>query len=171
MKSQIYSHLWHMLTGQEIIDLFNSNFKNVTRQPNTTIAQRLKALEVATLELLENRTESTVYRIWQTGEVFQVCQPDGSYYEYNDYESYLKEEPVDALITSYTTKDPVHIISEEDGKIFIERKKPPRFKGLYTKKNIEIIDWIDPKPQSISKLTSILRKADSFISNYLKTDK
>ena len=65
MNPTIFKDNWHLLTGEQIVSLFDEHFSDVTIQPNFPIVQRLKMLEVATLELMENRSSSTVYRIKQ----------------------------------------------------------------------------------------------------------
>ena len=84
MKKEIYHDSWHKLPNEEIVALFDNNFgsmerdapdgTNVTIQPNLQIVLDLQDLRKATLELLENREASTIYRIKQTGVVYQLCQ-------------------------------------------------------------------------------------------------
>ena len=128
-------------------------------------------LEVATIECLENRTFSTVYRIRQTGEVYQITQPNGELFEYDDYESYQLEDPVDNLIESFMAKEPVHIITQIEGDIYIERLKPPRFRAKYVPgdplNNLQEIEWIDKEPD-FNIYANIMRKAGGFVSSYLK---
>lgn len=168
-KPQIFSNKWHLLTGRQIVGLTDKHFKDVTIQPNITIVYQLRSLEVATLELLENRSSSTVYRIRQTGVVYQVFQPNGVLFEYDDYESYQLEDEVDELLDRYIKKEIVHKIEEKDGEIYIHRLKPPPFRGRYTPNelsHISDIEWYEnPNPLEVPKL---LRKAGAFLASYLK---
>ena len=75
MKGVIFRNDWHQLGLKQIDDLFNELFSDVAIQPGIEIVNRLKMLEVGTLEILEDRSSSTVYRIRQTDEVFQIFQP------------------------------------------------------------------------------------------------
>jgi hypothetical protein len=171
MKKFIHSQNWHYLTGEQIVQLFDEHFPDVTIQPNYDMVMQLKALEAATLECLENRTSSTVYRIKQTGVVYHLCQPNGDLFEYDDYEGYQQDKPVDELIEKYADDEPVHVAYEKDGKLYIERKKHPRLKGVYTPENpmshISDIEWIDqPRPTEIA---NVLRKAGAFLQSYFKS--
>ena len=133
-----------------------------------TIIYQLRYLEVATLELLENRSSSTVYRIRQTGVVYQVFQPDGEMFEYEDYESYQLRDEVDELLERYIAKEIIHKIEEKDGEIYIHRLKPPTFRGRYTPdelSHISDVEWYEnPDPLEVPKL---LRKAGAFLASYL----
>jgi hypothetical protein len=172
MQNQVHSNYWHMLAGRQIADLFDTNFEDVTCKPSYDIGMQLKSLEVATLQLIENRTESTIYRIFETGVVYQVCQPEGAHFEFEDYESYQLEESFDRLIKIYIQDDPDHRIVEQDGKIYIDRLKSPAFKGCYSPENplnsIEILEWVDQMPETVSELSYILRRAGRFLSKYLE---
>ena len=171
MKNHIFSDRWHLLTGEQIVKLFDENFPNITIQPNINIVMQLKGLEVATLELLENRTASTVYRIRQTGVVYQLCQPKGDLFEFDDYEDYLNAHPVDKIIDKYILKELVHSVENIGGQIFIIRHKPPRFRGRYTPENklsvVSEIQWYDGEPNYLV-IANILRKACAFLNRYLK---
>lgn len=174
MKKFIHHQNWHYLTGQQIVDLFNETFSDVQIQPNMAIVLQLKAMEAATLECLEDRTASTIYRIRQTGVVYQLCQPNGDLFEYDDYESYQQDEPVDELVTKFEEDSPVHIVYEKNGKTYIERKQPPRFKAIYTGKEmheIEIVEWIDKEPVGMMELPRLLRKAGAFLHSYFRNKK
>lgn len=172
MTKFIHHHNWNYLTGQQIVDLFDETFGDVEIQPNMAIVQQLKAMETATLECLENRTGSTVYRIRQKGVVFQLCQPNGDLFEFDDLEDYQQADPVDELVTAYESESPVHVAYEENGRLIIERKHPPRFKAVYLPNNkmqsIEIIKWIDPEPQGMMELPRLMRKAGAFLHSYFR---
>lgn len=151
--------------------LFDEQFGDVEIQPNIDIVEQLRAMESATLECLENRSFSTVYRIKQTGVVYQLCQPDGTLFEFDDYEDYQQAEPVDELVTLFATKEPVHIAYNDGNKLIIERKQPPRFKGYATGNNmnaIEIMEWVDPMPKNVMDIAKLMRKAGAFLNNYFK---
>ena len=174
MKKFIHHQNWHYLTGQQIVDLFNETFSDVEIQPNMGIVQQLKDMEVATLECLEDRTASTIYRIRQTGVVYQLCQPNGDLFEFDDYESYQQDDTIDELVTKFQEDSPVHVAYEKDGKLFIERKHPPRFKAVYTGDNnnaLDIVQWIDPQPKGMMELPSLLRKAGAFLHSYFRNKK
>jgi hypothetical protein len=84
MKGVIFRNDWHKLGLKQIDSLFNEFFGDVAIQPGIEIVNRLKALEVGSLEILEDRSSSTVYRIRQTDEVFQIFQPGGDFFRYTN---------------------------------------------------------------------------------------
>ena len=89
MKGIIFRNDWHQLGKKQITELFNEHFTGVTIQPGENILERVKMLEVCTLEILEDRSSSTVYRIRQTDEVFQIFTPDGKLLNYTTEDYYL----------------------------------------------------------------------------------
>ena len=97
MKGIIFRNDWHQLGEKQIKDLFNEHFTGVTIQPGDSIVKRVKMLEVCTLEILEDRSSSTVYRIRQTDEVFQIFKPDGKLLNCTTDDYYL-QKPVDDLV-------------------------------------------------------------------------
>jgi hypothetical protein len=171
-KHVVHSASWHYLTGTQIVAAFNDAFPGVAIAPCMQIVQQLKDMEVGTLELLEDRTGSAVYRIRETGAVYQVCQPDGTLFEYDDYDSYLEEDPVDELISAYATREPVHVLQRVGDDIWVIRNKPPRFRAKYTPEdrlnNLGVIEWIDKAPDNPMKLISLLRKAAAFLGKKIK---
>jgi hypothetical protein len=166
MNPTIFKDNWHLLTGEKIVSLFDEHFDDVTIQPNFTIVQRLKMLEVATLELMENRSSSTVYRIKQYDEVFQIFQPNGDYFVY-DTEDYYNAEIVDKLLKSYIKKEPVFTISEvSKNRMVVERLKPPRFCVTFEGNESKNVVWIDKEPDSVSTIANLMRKAGAFYNSY-----
>src|SRR5664280_212880 len=111
MKEIIFRSDWHQLGEKQIKDLFNEHFTGVTIQPGGSIIKRVKILEVCTLEILEDRSSSTVYRIRQTDEVFQIFKPDGKLLNYTTEDYYL-QKPIDDLVKEYAKKDPIFKIEK-----------------------------------------------------------
>ncbi len=97
MKGVIFRNDWHLLSGPQIEDLFVEHFTSVTIEPNKDIVTRLRELEIATREILENRSSSTVYRIRQTDEVVHLDQPSGVTYKLKP-EKYYSRLPHDELL-------------------------------------------------------------------------
>ena len=165
----VYCHNWHQKGDVEIIALFEV-FGVVTMLPNQTIINELKKLKIATLELLEDRTFSSVYRIKQTGIVYQIDCEEGRVLVYNDYEDYKNADEFDALIKLFKTKEAVFIIFQNNGKSFIERKKYPRFTAEITFGNLsdlENIKWIDEIIDPM-KMAKAMRKAGEFLKKQTK---
>jgi hypothetical protein len=166
MKKQIFRNDWHMLTGEQIVNLFDQNFYDVTIQPNQKIVYKLRSLEVATLELLENRSSSTVYRIRQTDEIYQIFQPNGDTLIF-DTEDYFSSKPIDELLTAYSKKEPVFRGEKQsNGFVLIEHLKEPRFKAFFDGNEFKNILWIDEQPLDVSLLAKLMRKAGAFLKSY-----
>jgi len=170
MNPTIFKDNWHLLTGEQIMSLFKEQFTEVTIEPNFAIVQRLKMLEVATLELMENRSSSTVYRIKQYDEVYQIFQSNGEYFVY-DTEDYYNAETVDKLLKSYIKKEPVFTISDvSKNRMVVERLKPPRFCVTFEGNESKNVVWIDKEPDNVSTIANLMRKAGAFYNSY-KTKK
>jgi hypothetical protein len=168
MKGLIFRNDWHLLTSPQIKGLFAEHFTGVTIEPNKDVVIRLKELEVATLELLENRTNSTVYRIRQTDEVFHLDQPYGVSNKLNT-EEYFSQQPLDELLTNYVRKEPVFKGDYAgDGKYIIEHLKEPRFRALFINGSCDRVDWIDQPDIDASKLDKLIRKMGVFYASYYK---
>jgi len=168
MKGVIFCNDWHLLTSPQIAGLFAEHFTGVTIEPHKDIVTRLKELEIATLEILENRSSSTVYRIRQTDEVFHMDQSRGVTYKLNT-EDYFSRQPLDELLTNYVRKEPVFKGDYAgDGKYIIEHLKEPRFRALFINGSCDRVDWIDQPDIDASKLEKLMRKMGAFYTSYSK---
>ena len=168
MKGIIFRNDWHLLGGKQIVDLFNEHFSDVTIQPGIDIVKRLKMIEVCTLEILEDRSSSTVYRIRQTDEVFQIFQPDGKLFNYTTEDYYL-QKPTDELVKEYSKKDPIFKIEKvSDLKDIVHHLKSPKFRALFVDGTFDKVEWIDQPPEDISEIPKLLRKMGAFYSSYVK---
>lgn len=168
MKGVIFRNDWHLLTSPQIEDLFAEHFTSVTIEPNKDIVTRLKELEIATFEILENRSNSTIYRIRQTDEVFHLNQQNGVTYKFNT-EEYFSQQPFDELLSNYVRKEPVFKGDYAgDGKYIIEHLKEPRFRALFINGLCERVDWIDQPDIDASKLEKLMKKMGAFYTSYSK---
>ena len=168
MKEVIFRNDWHQLGEKQIVDLFNEHFTGVTIQPDESIVKRLKMQEVCTLEILEERSSSTVYRIRQTDEVFQIFQPDGKLFNYTTEDYYL-QKPTDELVKEYSKKDPIFKIEKvSDLKDIVHHLKSPKFRALFVDGTFDKVEWIDQPPEDISEIPKLLRKMGAFYSSYVK---
>jgi hypothetical protein len=168
MKEVIFRNDWHQLGEKQIVDLFNEHFTGVTIQPGESIVKRLKMQEVCTLEILEDRSSSTVYRIRQTDEVFQIFQPDGKLFNYTTEDYYL-QMPTDELVKEYSRKDPIFKIEKvSDLKDIVHHLKSPKFRALFVDGTFDKVEWIDQPPEDISEIPKLLRKMGAFYSSYVK---
>jgi hypothetical protein len=169
-KIEIYQP-WHKLDNSMIADIFQKNLSEMTIQPGQIVVNDLKIAGFAMLEVIENRTASTVYRIKQTGLVYQVCQPNGDTYEFADVEDYRQEVPIDELMAEFIVKDIKFTAqTNEHGELWITRHEPPRFKARWVGglEGLDNIQWIDQPGDDVMKLAQIMRKAGAFINAYMK---
>jgi hypothetical protein len=167
-KGVIFRNDWHLLGLKQIDSLFNELFSDVAIQPGIDIVNRLKMLEVCTLEILEDRSSSTVYRIRQTDEVFQIFAPDGKLLNYTTEDYYL-QEPVADLIKEYSKKDPIFKIEKvSDIRDIVHHLKTPKFRALFIDGTFDKVEWIDQPPEDISQIPKLLRKMGAFYTSYVK---
>jgi hypothetical protein len=168
MKGIIFRNDWHQLGEKQIKDLFNEHFTGVTIQPGDSIVKRVKMLEVCTLEILEDRSSSTVYRIRQTDEVFQIFKPDGKLLNCTTEDYYL-QKPVDDLVKEYSKKDPIFKIEKvSDIRDIVHHLQTPKFRALFIDGTFDKVEWIDQPPEDISQIPKLLRKMGAFYSSYVK---
>ncbi|MBK7134138.1 MAG: hypothetical protein IPH69_15345 [Bacteroidales bacterium] len=168
MKGVIFRNDWHLLSQKQIDSLFNENFADVAIQPGIDIVKRLKMMEVCTLEILEDRSRSTVYRIRQTDEVFQIFQSDGKLFTYTTEDYYL-QKPTDELVKEYSKKDPIFKIEKvSDFKEIIHHLKSPKFRALFVDGTYDRMEWIDQPPEDISQIEKLMKKMGAFYTSYVK---
>lgn len=170
MKDEFSAYAaWSMLSQAKIAEIVAETFTNVSALPNEyLIAELRRKGGFCSLELMENRTGSAVYRIKQTGQVFQIKAADPSlFYSFGSYEEYLREEPFDTLIVKIDRKEPVHTAFEvEGGDLLISRQTSPRFTARFRPPTgeIEVVEWIDEA--SPDKQAALLKKAAAFGNSY-----
>jgi hypothetical protein len=168
MKEVIFRNNWHLLKPSQIDSLFNEHFADVAVQPGIDIVKRLKMMEVCTLEILEDRSSSTVYRIRQTDEVFQIFKSDGKLFTYTTEEYYL-QKPTDELVKEYAKKDPIFKIEKvSDFKEIIHHLKSPKFRALFVDGTYDKMEWIDQPPEDISQIEKLMKKMGAFYTSYVK---
>lgn len=168
MKGVIFRNDWHLLGLKQIDSLFNEIFSDVSILPAIEIVNRLKMLEVGSLEILEERSRSTVYRIRQTDEVFQIFQPGGDLFRYTT-EDYFQKEPSDELVKEYIKKAPVFKIEKvSDQRDVIHHLRPPRFRALFVDRTFDKVEWIDQPPEDISQIPKLMRKMGAFYASFYR---
>jgi hypothetical protein len=146
----IYHSRWHELSREHIENLFNKYLGDVTAFPFGVLPE-LSKLEKATLEVIEDRTKSTVYLIRETGKTYQLPK--------------VQDEPRH----SYKYKPCVFVISESENSHFIERQKSPKFRAEYNPGTKEIfnLEWIDDEPFQTTAIPT-LKKAKVFLQERVK---
>lgn len=169
-KRQAHSQRWHNLTRKEASELFDSLGDDLTILPNEDIYQELRDIQSATLEVVENRTASTVYRIRQTGIIYQLCQPNGDIFIYDDMDDYMAESHIDELVESYIIKPVRFTAQEASGKLLIYHHGIPKMTLQISADGSELtpigeIDWSTTQPD-VMHLAKVLRKAGAWYLSY-----
>jgi len=168
MKGVVFRNDWHLLGLKQIDSLFNELFSDVAIQPGIEIVNRLKMLEVCSLEILEDRSRSTVYRIRQTDEVFQIFQPGGDLFRYTT-EDYFQKKPSDELVKEYIKKAPVFKIEKvSEHRDVIHHLRPPKFRALFVDRTFDKVEWIDQPPEDISQIPKLMRKMGAFYASFYR---
>ena len=168
MKGVVFRNDWHLLGLKQIDSLFNELFSDVAIQPGIEIVNRLKMLEVCSLEIMEDRSRSTVYRIRQTDEVFQIFQPGGDLFRYNT-EDYFQKQPSDELVKEYIKKAPVFKIEKvSEHRDVIHHLRPPKFRALFVDRTFDKVEWIDQPPEDISQIPKLMRKMGAFYASFYR---
>ena len=168
MKGVVFRNDWHLLGLKQIDSLFNELFNDVSIQPGIEIVNRLKMLEVCSLEILEDRSRSTVYRIRQTDEVFQIFQPGGDLFRYTT-EDYFQKPPSDELVKEYIKKAPVFKIEKvSEHRDVIHHLRPPKFRALFVDRTFDKVEWIDQPPEDISQIPKLMRKMGAFYASFYR---
>jgi len=168
MKGVIFRNDWHLLSNKQIDSLFNELFSDVAILPGLEIVNRLKMLEVGSLEILEDRSSSAVYRIRQTDEVFHIFQTGGDLFRYTT-EDYYQERPIDELVKEYIKKAPVFKIEKVSaGRDVIHHLKPPRFSALFIDGTLDNVEWIDRPPEDASQISKLMRKMGAFYASFFR---
>lgn len=184
MKKQIYHHHWQRLSVEDTYGFILFVFGNqtqaahdgtqVTCSPPIKTIKHLRLLNSATLELLENREHSTVYRIKQTNLVIQVKQD--ACIEFDGYDDYHLNANTsnDKLLTQYEV-DKLKFTAKFDshGQLFIYHHEHPPFKARYIGGNLSNFDSFEPD-DVFNKLesdaaTKLLQKANAFLMSYFIT--
>ncbi len=96
MNNSITLNNWHTIELKEMMNTFHAHFPTAQQMPNIQLVKELQSLKQASLTLIENRTESTVYQIIESGTVYQVFA-SGTFDEFESYEEYTKAQPIDKL--------------------------------------------------------------------------
>lgn len=173
MKTNIGSEKWHQLGWEEINAMFEINFPKVLYYPNDYIIVELCKLKKANLELVENRSESTVYRILQkgNGEVIQITEADGTHFEYDSIEEYNEADEVDLLVDSYQIQKTKYTHEfDSEGNLWVTYHKKYKFKARYNKdlNDLDSYEWFEEKPENPYKLIKIRQNVCLYCQKFVK---
>jgi hypothetical protein len=136
-----------------------------TQLPKEEIFEAVSKFQTVTLEVMQNRTQSTVYRLRQTGKVYWQFEKAVGLFE--DYEAFKALEGTDELLAEYPQKPCVYIVEG----VNIKRLKEPRFEASYSQRRgywrLHNIKWIDEEPKEIT-VKSKMKTAILFLKTYMK---
>lgn len=174
MKKFIHRYDWNLYSFQQAQDIFKDQFPNITCSPDQILFNELRGQHRGTLELLENRSESTVFRIKELATCYQVTK-SGNCLQFNDFETYQVKPPFDKLLEQFTVPNITFSVNPQtDGSILVSRNKSPKFKATYlpndsllTTGEINLIneEWIDQVEDQDKQ--KIKRKLALFLKKYI----
>lgn len=165
----IRSARWNELSNDDIVSMFNRYLDDVAIHPNALIVSELRELKAATLEVLEDRTMSTVYRIRETGVVFHVEAENGECWAYDDFDDYLQDDPIDELVNSFVSQPKSYEIIDQTGNVFtVRRNKPPRFKARYNMETGDIELFDNEDAFDLLSAPKYARRISEVIAKFLK---
>lgn len=174
MKKFIHRYDWNMYSFQEARQIFIDHFPNITCFPDQILFNELRGQHRATLELLENRSESTVFRIKELASCYQVNK-EGHCRQFKDFETYLEQPHTDQLIEQFSVPNITFSVNpQSDGSMVITRNKTPKFKATYlpndsllTTGEVTLIneEWIDQVEDQDKQ--KIKRKLALFLKKYI----
>jgi hypothetical protein len=166
MTNSIFSANWDQLNNYQIVKLYDQ-LPEATVPPNADITAALKQLRIANLELLEIRSHSSVYRIKQSDQVFQIFVNTGKTLCFTSH-SYKTHKEQDNLLTRFNAKDPVFSIKEKTPEqTLILHHKEPRFTALFKNHQLVSINPEDPSSIQPDILEKIQKKLHAFYSSYI----
>lgn len=170
MIKLIFKKDWHLINYETFINEVKQNFINVSALPDKYIYMALQKQGIATLQILENRTNSTAYRIWQTDVVFLYSTNLPHFQIFSNSLAYFEAEKNDTLIKKYFKKLPVFVGQRlTKTTALIKHCHIPKFNCIY--KNGLIIETSfnsEGKYNIIYPNSSLIIKADAFYRSYFK---
>jgi hypothetical protein len=152
-QRRVHNNNWNKLPALRILELIRQFIEPVFVKPTDRIISDLKHQGSATLEVLEDRSHSTVYRIRETGVVYHLYQ-DGQLHIHQHYDDYKESHHEDALVNIFEAKEVVYRITYKGEQPLLERLKKPRFKstffivdGVITLQDVEWFEQADGETQ------------------------
>ena len=186
MKKIIHRYNWNAYSFPAVLKIFEQGFGTtqwplsdgscVSALPNRGFYEVLREQERATVECLENRTDSTVYRIKELATVYQIFIDNRDPRVFEDFDHYQESLPLDQLLIQFEVpKITFSVDPLKNGSFAVKRNKAPRFVGYYTPEAMNsttgsalvIEEWLDPEPDERKK-QSIMKKLDLFLEKYVK---
>lgn len=174
MKKFIHRYDWNMYSFQQARQIFSDHFPPLTCAPDQFLFNELRGQHRATLELLENRSESSVFRIKELATCYQVTKA-GHCLQYKDFETYQDNPPSDQLLEQFSVPNITFSVDPQtDGSMVITRNKSPKFKATYYPNNsilatgdISLVneEWFDQVDDNDKQ--KIKRKLALFLKKYI----
>lgn len=171
----IYKHNWDSMNPFERLKVLRETFKSATASPSNQIISDLIHQRNAYLQLIENRTESSVYLLRQTGVFYLVGQGLNdtvrfySYLELDKVKPHLKDEPIEFLNYKPLKFTVTHYDSPNCFRSVIIHHESPRFEATSGEQfNYEITKWLDEEPMDENLIFSLKNKLNAFVKSYIK---
>jgi hypothetical protein len=156
----------------------------ITCFPTADLFKQLRILKLATLEVVENRSEATVYRIRQTGVVYLCRVGEDQAMVFTSHKDYLQSPDNSGMLHNFFCKPMAYIIERRGYQTYIHRLKYPRFSGIVDATPVSFVDldhsdhrylydieditWHDHPPATEAENRSLSKKTTLFLrSNYL----
>ena len=98
--------------------------------PTQDLFHQLRLRKLATLEVIENRSKATVYRIRQTGMVYLCRAGEVRSLVFASLKDYLLSPDNSRILHNFYCKPLVFIIEPNGSQTLIHRLKFPRFSGI-----------------------------------------
>lgn len=158
----IFQENWQSLNFKDAKTLINDYFYQSGCVPNDHIIFSLLKLKAASLELLETRSRSFAFRIFQTDEVFWFFSGTKKYLYFDSSNGYFSFEKKDSLIRCFNKKNPKFALRAfPDGYYKIFHLYDPGFTCYFFKSTCQ-----DILPKSISIDDKLKKKVFAFARAY-----
>ena len=186
MKKIIHRYNWNDYNFMAARKIFEQGFgtavhpledgSSITVLPDQRVFEDLRGQERATLECLENRSSSSVFRIKELATVYHVFDDNRACRVFEDFDQYQESPTLDQLLIQYEVpKITFSVDPQKNGSFLVKRNKAPRFVGYYTPEAINsttgpsflVEEWIDPEPDE-NKKQKLMHKLSIFLQKYIK---
>lgn len=136
---------WDRLNKEELMNKFVNGFTDdVNVLPNAAIIAELRMLSRGRLDVLERRHLTTVYRVHDTGRVYQISKmaPEKEFWIFNDYDEYISVSPMDEVETFFRLTPIYSIIFTMGKQTFIKAEKcTARIVEDKGKRELSVVDF------------------------------
>jgi hypothetical protein len=164
MNKYIFRKDWHKLSADQIRNIITKEFTGLTEPtPSAELIAALAHQGICSLQVLEDREQSTFYRIWQTDQIF-IRSSIGYPPTLADTAAYLALERRDFLISVYNKKIPVFVGQRINGtSAIIKHTGEPLFYCHYEGVSLHSTAYPGVEPSR-----QLVDKCNAFYNSYFK---